>query len=123
MVTNGKSSLQNDNWSEDKLQSEAFKWLWNTHPTTRRLFFHVPNQGAKNKIEGVKLQAMGVVAGVPDCIMMWRGTAYGFEFKTPIGVVSPAQKLVHSTWEGHCEVFIVRSLQQFQQIVEKIVNC
>lgn len=71
----------------------------------------------------MQLQAMGVVPGIPDCIFIWAGKAWGFEFKTPTGTVSPAQKLVHSTWaEQGIQVFIVRSVEDFILAIKKIVT-
>lgn len=110
--------------SEVQIQAKCYQFLWNHHPKTRRCFFSVPNGGTRNRIEAGQLKASGLTPGIPDCILIWAGRAYGFEFKTDTGVVSPVQVQVHEAWKAQAvDVFIVRSLQQFQQIVEKIVNC
>ncbi|WP_166336733.1 VRR-NUC domain-containing protein [Sphingobacterium chungjuense] len=85
--------------TEIQLQISAVTWLWNTYPATRLLFFHVPNGGSRNAIEGMQLKAPGVVAGIPDRILIHVGLAYGFEYKTLTGKVSPSQAKVHQVWQ------------------------
>jgi hypothetical protein len=105
--------------SEDRLQSEIFFWFWNTYPTYRRCLFHVPNGGFRNLKEAAKLKAMGVVAGVPDLLLVNNGALVAFELKTPTGRLSDKQKLVHSAWIAQgIPVHVVRSLEQFQQLIE-----
>jgi hypothetical protein len=117
--------LQKSNYkqmSEIQIQAKCFQWLWNTHSATRRCFFAVPNQGTRSAVTTLQLKASGLVPGIPDCILVWKGRAYGFEFKTDTGVLSVAQQLVHTAWSGHAEVFVVRSFEEFRVIVEKILN-
>jgi hypothetical protein len=83
----------------------------------------VPNGGSRNKIEAGQLKASGVVAGIPDCILVWKGRAYGFEFKNDTGVLSTAQKEVHAAWQGQgVPVEVIRTLDQFKTAAEKIIN-
>jgi hypothetical protein len=109
--------------SEVQIQSACYQWLWNTYPTTRRCFFHVPNGGTRNRIEANQLKASGVVAGIPDCVLVWKGSAYGFEFKTATGQLSPAQKEVHYAWKGQgVQVEVIRSFEQFREVIDGIIN-
>ena len=104
-----------DNSSEIRIQAAAFQWAWNTYPATRRCLFHVPNGGSRNIKEGMQLKASGVVPGIPDMVFVWKGRAYGFEFKTPVGVLSSAQREVHAIWNGQgIPVVVVRSVEEFQ---------
>lgn len=113
---------QINNKSEIRIQAECFQWAWNTHPTTRRLLFHVPNGGSRGVIEGMQLKASGVVAGVPDMVLLWRGRAYGFEMKTSTGVLSPAQAELHKIWQANgVPVIVVRSLEQFAAAFTSII--
>ena len=108
--------------SEDKIQAESFQWLHNTYPLLRNLFFAVPNGGTRNIVEAMKLKATGTIPGIPDMIMLYAGTCIGFEFKTEIGIVSDAQKKVHMVWKlNGYKVYVVRSFEQFQTIIKKIV--
>lgn len=103
--------------TEIQIQAQCHQWLWNHHPETRRMFFHVPNGGSRNAIEGMQLKASGVIQGIPDCLWLTGGTVIAFEFKTATGKVSPEQERVHQAWRSAgYTVHIIRSLEQFQSI-------
>jgi hypothetical protein len=55
--------------TEEQMQCEIFQWHWNTYPHLRKTLFHV-QQKAKNKIEGARFKAKGVVRGVSDFILI-----------------------------------------------------
>lgn len=102
--------------TEDKLQAEIFAWHWNHHPEERKRLFHV-NQKARNKIEGNRMKAMGVVAGVSDLIYLSSSGAVFCELKTPEGVQSKEQKEFQRIVEGiGYRYIIIRSLAQFKQL-------
>lgn len=49
----------------------------------------------------------GIVSGIPDVFILWRGRAYFAEVKRPVGVLSAAQQSVMSAilaGGGHCGV-------------------
>ena len=109
--------------SEIQIQAAAFQAAWNDFPETRGLIFHVPNGGARNKIEGMQLKASGVIAGIPDIILLWQGKAYGFEFKTLTGHLSPAQEKIHSTWKNNgIPVYVIRDAEVFIAHVARITG-
>lgn len=109
--------------SEIQLQAKCFQFMWNEYPSTRRLFFHVPNGGQRNAIEGMQLKASGVVAGIPDMILIHSGKAYGFELKTPTGKVSPVQEVVHKVWaKDGTPVFIIRTEEEFKKIISNLLG-
>lgn len=72
--------------NESKLQAKCFRWCWNEFPETRRLLFHVENEGNRSDaIDGSRRKAMGLVAGVSDLILLMpRGPWHGLciEMKT-----------------------------------------
>lgn len=73
-------------------------------------------------IGGAIRRALGVVPGVSDCLFIWSGRLYCFEFKTGIGHQSPAQ----IEWEKKVTsqgvpYFIVRSLEEFKQLIDVIL--
>lgn len=71
----------------------------------------------------MQLKASGVVPGVPDLILMWKGKAYGFEFKTITGTVSHAQMQVHEAWkEQGIEVKVIRSVEEFKHSIGGIIT-
>lgn len=105
--------------TEDRLQADIFQWFWNEYPKYRRCLFHVPNGGFRNIREAAKLKAIGVVAGVPDLLLVVNGSLVAFELKTDIGRLSDKQKLVHSAWIAQgVAVHVVRSLEEFQQLIQ-----
>ena len=102
--------------SEDKLQATIFQWHWNTFPTQRGQLFHV-NQKSKNAIEGNRMKAMGVVAGVSDLILIQQGLVSFIELKTDVGTQKSAQKQFQAKVEslGH-PYHIIRNLDDFKKL-------
>lgn len=62
------------------------------------VWFHVPNEGKRHKITACIMKAMGMLAGVPDFIFIWKNKQTGLlgagfiEMKTPGNKQSPSQK-------------------------------
>ncbi len=57
--------------------------------------FHPANGGARSGIEAAIMKGFGVVAGVPDLIIIHNGRVFGLELKAANGRLSPAQRDVH----------------------------
>jgi hypothetical protein len=100
--------------TEDQLQASIFQYHWNNYPQERGLLFHVNNK-ARNKIEGNKFKAMGVIPGVSDLIYLNPGgKPILIELKTENGTQSLEQK----KWElqvraSGYQYVICRSLEDF----------
>lgn len=77
--------------SEDKLQAEFFKWVWNTYPNLRKRMWSVPNGGYRNKLEALKLKATGMIAGVWDLHLFYQGQFHIIETKVGRGRLSSEQ--------------------------------
>ena len=105
--------------TEDKLQTTCFQWFWNNFPEKRGQLFHV-NQKAKNAIEGNRMKAMGVVAGVSDLVYLQPGGMVKFiEMKTETGTQSPEQKKFQLLVIGlGFEYVICRAFEDFRAAVE-----
>ena len=108
--------------TEQQIQSQCVTWLWNTYPQTRGLFFAV-NNNSEHVARAMNRKAVGMVPGVSDTILLWNGTAYLIEFKTPKGKQSPAQ----IRWEKKVtrtgfKYFVVRSFEHFKEVVERIIT-
>lgn len=109
--------------SEIKLQANVVRWAWNNHPQTRKLLFHVPNGGSRNKAEAMQLKSSGVIAGVPDLLFVWAGKLHAFECKTLTGTVSPEQKELHALWKSQgIDVHIFRNEEEFQKLFTNIIT-
>ncbi len=104
--------------TEARLQSDCFMWHWNTRPNERGLLFMVHNS-PKNAIDGARLKAMGMVAGVSDMIYLRDGLPpLCIELKLPDGIQSKAQKEWQKVVESvGCEYVIIRSLSEFQDLI------
>jgi hypothetical protein len=78
---------------EDDLQVACMQWMKYAHPDV--LAFHVPNGGKRNAREGAKFKRMGVLAGVPDVLILEPKQGFnGFavELKVKGGKLSKNQK-------------------------------
>ena len=107
--------------SEAQIQAACVTWLWNTYPQTRGLFFAI-NNNSEHVARAMNRKAVGLVAGVSDTILLWRGRALLIEFKTPTGRQSAKQK----EWQARVEAagfryYIVRSVEDFKQLIEGII--
>ncbi len=63
------------------------------------IWWHTPNGELRNKSVAAKSKAMGVLAGVPDLVLLHEGRAYGLELKTSTGRVSAEQRAVLAAFE------------------------
>lgn len=54
--------------------------------------WHVPNGGARSKVEAARFKAMGVLAGLQDIHLLHCGTLYVLEIKRRKGRLSPEQR-------------------------------
>jgi hypothetical protein len=80
---------------EQQLQKAVRDHLrWRAAPGT--FAFHCPNGGARSPIEARIFKSQGVVAGVPDVIILHDGKTYGLELKAAGGRLSPAQRGCHA---------------------------
>lgn len=72
--------------SEDNTQIAIVKYLREVLPADA-LVAHVPNGGKRSIAQAARFKAMGVVAGIPDLIVLVPvGRAIFFEVKRPAGV-------------------------------------
>lgn len=107
--------------NEDQFQSATYLYINNNYPALRRLIFHVPNEGARSKAEAMKLKSMGVLAGVPDLILL--KPLCGIELKMPNGVVSTSQKELHTLWGANgVPVYVCWSALDVCNILENTLN-
>lgn len=109
--------------SEARIQQECFQWFNNTYPHLRGLMFHVPNGEKRDAVTGSKLKAMGVVAGIPDIVFLYRAKAYFFEFKDDEkSKPSPAQVRIHKRLdEQRFHVWVVWDQDTFKYLVQQII--
>lgn len=108
--------------SEIQIQADAFQRVWNDFPETRYKIWHVPNGGKRTMTEALQLKASGVVAGVSDIHMAWKGRLYIWEFKDDKGSLSKEQKrFIEAMAEELIVVKVVRDAETFYQDVKRII--
>ena len=88
--------------TEDNFQKAVARYL----DTIGAFWFHCPNGGSRNAIEASKLKAMGVKAGIPDCLILDQRKGYsGLAIELKVGYNKPSEhqlsifdKLVAANW-------------------------
>lgn len=109
--------------SERLLQIACVRHAHILFPQIRGLLFHPANGGKRNIIEATKFKAMGVVAGVPDLLLLWQGKLYAFELKSTSGHISQNQEIIQKKWQEHgVETIIVKDVASFIDMLEKIIK-
>lgn len=108
--------------TEDRIQASMVKWFKETFPEA--VIFHVPNGKKLSRISGAIFKAIGVLAGIPDLIIVTYGKIFFVEVKTPQNIskkykgTSPSQRKVHEKLKTlGFQVYICATLDYFQQII------
>lgn len=111
--------------TEDELLASFFdwcRWMQNTDPRYG-LVVHVPNEGRRSWAEGKRMKRKGLVAGVPDVLVLHPGNGYpglALEFKVGRGKLTPAQyewrlKLLSAGWQHE----VITTFDQAKSILER----
>jgi hypothetical protein len=108
--------------TESKIQQEGVMWFNNTyclkHQENRGIIFSVPNESQEDQRRKVNT---GLLRGASDTIVIFRGQCLFVEWKTKTGVQSERQKDFQKRIEENgFKYYLVRSLQEFKEIIEKI---
>lgn len=112
-----KKSLYQDGdgtYTEGRLQSDCFLEFWNKYPILRMRLFMVKNN-SKNRIQGARDKAMGMVKGAADMIFLKSdGKNLFLEFKLPGETQKKHQKKFQKMVEslGH-EYRLVYTREEF----------
>ena len=111
---------------EDSLQKACVAWFDHTHPELSLHLHHSPNGGFRNASEAAKFKAMGVRAGFPDLVLLMpRGKCpfLAIELKYGRNVQSERQKAYQKALEAiGARYVVVRSLEEFQKVIEKYLE-
>jgi hypothetical protein len=112
------------NRPEENIQQQIVMWFRNKyclkHNKPRYAIFSVPNEAAyKNK----KFISTGLMRGVSDLIVVIDSKTIYIELKTATGKQSPKQIEFEETIKNLNQYYyIVRSLNQFKEIINKYLN-
>lgn len=125
--------------TEDQLQAAAIMFISQQYPQLRGKVFHPknenfipPNEGeSKEKHQErvmrtiARFKALGLLPGVPDICIRYRGVFWAIELKLPNGRVSEEQEGLHDVWfldSRIARVFLCRSLIEVQKCCDYIVK-
>ena len=109
-------------YSEDKIHQDCYVWFHNTYPHLRGLLCYNLNN-SKNKIDGARNKAKGLIAGRSDMVLYFQSKAFMIELKTQDGIQRSEQK----EWERIItaqgfQYHICRSLSEFQSLITCILK-
>jgi hypothetical protein len=81
--------------SEQAIQAAIFEHIaWRG---VKGLFaFHVPLGGYRRPVEAKIFKSLGVVAGIPDLLILHDGRCYAIELKTELGRLTHVQRETHA---------------------------
>lgn len=100
-----------DTRKEAEIQADFFKNVKLFFPNLPdKLLFHVPNGGARNKIEAAKFNGQGVKSGVADVILLIPRNGFSslcLEFKTQKGKQSDAQIAFQKQAEKYGSKYVI----------------
>ena len=109
-------------YSEDKLHQDCYVWFHNTYPHLRGLLCYNLNN-SKNKIDGARNKAKGLIAGRSDMVLYYQSNAFMIEFKTLDGSQSAGQKEWEALVTSNCfQYHIIRSLPEFQSLLLSLLK-
>ena len=116
--------------AEHQIQKSCVTWFGYQYPHLKLCLFSVPNgfwvKGASRlnlQMAMVYLKDEGLQTGVPDLVLMYNGKAYGIELKTNTGTLSDKQVKVHEAWKKQrIDTFIVRTFEEFKELIQNIVK-
>ena len=117
-----KKVRKKPSYEEDDLQISMVKSFESLYPKLKNQLVHVPNGGARSKREGARFKRMGVRAGFPDLIFLYKKASF-IEIKTPNGTHSDKQKEYQAMLlELGFDVYEARTVEDFLLIIKKIID-
>lgn len=78
--------------------------------------FHIPNGGKRGWKAQREMKAAGLLAGMPDRCVIWKGLAIFFECKSPRGRLRPEQAIMmERLGRAGAATYIVRSVEDVEE--------
>ena len=104
--------------AEAQIQASIVAWIWLVAPEL--LVFHVPNGGFRTKAEAARMKWIGVLAGIPDLVLLGRdGKSWLIEVKAADGSLSPEQRVIRDAAVAlRVPYRIARSIDDVRQAFE-----
>ena len=112
--------------SERQIQIECVSWFRMRYPEASRVFFSVPNGGARNAWTAKNLRDEGALSGVADLILLVPKKGYAslcIEMKKPGGRVSDTQKTFCEAAKAFKNKYVVcYSVEEFKTAVREYLE-
>lgn len=112
--------------SERQIQIECVSWFRMRYPEASRVFFAVPNGGARNAWTAKNLRDEGALSGVADLILLVPKKGYAslcIEMKKPGGRVSDSQKTFCEAAKAFKNKYVVcYSVEEFKTAVREYLE-
>ena len=119
--TRTKKLKSNRRHDERDLHKSCIQLLRHAAPPNC-VFFHIPSGEYRRKATAALLQAMGVVPGLPDLVLIYKARILGIELKSTKGRLNPAQKNMHECLRAAgCLVTVVRNIEEFITVVNSFM--
>lgn len=104
---------------EQDLHRQVWKYLLVALPDNT-FAFHPANGGYRTPMESSILKGLGVVAGVPDIIVIHWGKVCGIELKAPKGRLTMDQVACHQALRNAgCDIEVCRSIEEVEAALLK----
>ena len=112
--------------SERQIQIECVSWFRMKYPEASKVFFSVPNGGARNAWTAKNLRDEGALSGVADLILLVPKKGYAslcIEMKKPGGRVSDSQKTFCEAAKAFKNKYVVcYSVDEFKTAVREYLE-
>ena len=112
--------------SERQIQIECVSWFRMRYPEASKVFFSVPNGGARNAWTAKNLRDEGALSGVADLILLVPKKGYAslcIEMKKPGGRVSDSQKTFCEAAKAFKNKYVVcYSVEEFKAAVREYLE-
>lgn len=107
--------------TERQIQIQCVSWFRMRYPEASKVFFSVPNGGARNAWTAKNLRDEGALSGVTDLILLVPRHGYAclcIEMKKPGGKLSASQKAFSKAVSAFLGKYVVcYSLEEFQAVI------
>jgi hypothetical protein len=121
---NKKKAPKKTRHEESRIQKSCVKWFRSQYP--KLIIFAIPNGGKRGLVEASIMKAEGVLAGIPDLLLLKPSKGYHglfIEMKTEKGDINPNQRrMIPIIQEAGYQVIICRSFNDFKQQVESYIH-
>lgn len=112
--------------TERQIQIQCVSWFRMRYPEASKVFFAVPNGGARNAWTAKNLRDEGALSGVADLILLVPRHGYAclcIEMKVPGGKQSDAQKAFSKAVSAFLGRYVVcYSLEDFQRVIREYLE-